>query len=107
MAQKFKVGDLVYCQHQKKKGFITYVDESLDLIKVAFENNTIGRAYDTTGHLWLSSKTNKVVLKKAKTFTPKQMIEFANWCIENGVYKANIDAKDLVVFINQNNQENQ
>ena len=101
MAQKFKVGDLVYCRYYKEKGIVSYVGESRDMIRVRFA--TLGlhgeRIYDLDGKSWFGALNKKSTLKKIKTFTPQDMLDFANYCISEG-FTSDATKRDLVRFLN-------
>jgi hypothetical protein len=106
MKIRFKVGDLVVKSYKGVKskpiGIITDIDEdSAYPITVNFNVCSL-EGFLKDGKAFKGSKTR---LMKHRAFTPKQMLAFTNWCIANGTYKPNIDAKDLVVWINE--QENQ
>lgn len=103
MKTRFKVGDLVYCRYYKTQGIISLICEQRDLIRVRFSLPNLDgeRIYDLQGKSWFGKLNKKYTLKKVKTFTPKQMLDFTNWCITNGTHKPNVDARDLVVWINE------
>lgn len=100
MTQKFKVGDLVYCRYYKRRGIVTNVNECRDAVSVTFSNmDNFSRNYDLEGKAWLGFTSKKSTLKKVKTFTPKDMLDFANYCIGEG-FTSNATKRDLVTFLN-------
>lgn len=105
MAQKFKVGDLVYCRFYKEKGIVSYVGESRGMVRVRFASSGLHgeRIYDLDGKSWFGSLNKKSTLRKVKTFTPQDMLDFANYCISEG-FTSNATNRDLVMFLNSRKQ---
>ena len=101
MAQKFKVGDLVYCRYYKEKGIVSFIEESRNLVRVKFTGLCLHgeRIYDLDGKSWFGSLNKKSTLRKVKTFTQQDMLDFANYCISEG-FTSNATSRDLVRFLN-------
>lgn len=97
MAQKFKVGDFVYCRYYKKKGVVSAIYVNLDIMHVNFFNTSFATSYRCNGCLFPEDESPSI--KKVKTFTPKDMLEFANYCISEG-FTSNATSRDLVRFLN-------
>lgn len=103
---KFKKGDFVELTYegvfQNKIGKVVRIEENSTFpVVVDFGGTRYDRFLPNGKANYLSG----IRIKKHYAFTPKQILDFTNWCIANGTYKPNIDAKDLVVWINE--QENQ
>ena len=102
MAQKFKVGDLVYCRFFKENGIVLSVYPYSGTIDVRLFLADYTASYTQKGEL-LPDK--KISLKKIKTFTPKDMLDFANYCISEG-FTSNATSRDLVRFLNSRKEVN-
>lgn len=96
MAQKFKVGDLVYCRFFTENGIVLSVYPDLDTIHVALFSSSSTIAYTLNGALFSDRIAS---LRKVKSFTAKDMLDFANYCISEG-FTSNATSRDLVRFLN-------
>jgi hypothetical protein len=103
---KFKKGDFVELTYegvfQNKIGIVVRIDESYTFSVVV---DFGGTRYDRFLPNGKANYLSGIRIKKHYAFTPKQMIDFANWCISNGAYGPNVDGKDLVIWINEQKEK--
>lgn len=98
MTQKFKVGDLVYCRFNKRKGIVSKVDNARNCIVVKSIDlaSPWSFIYSLKGELFYDGFIH---LRKVKTFTSQDMLDFANYCIGEG-FTSDAKKRDLVNFLN-------
>lgn len=94
----------MYCRYNKRKCFISRIDNARNcmIVKSIDLADPWSLIYSLKGELFYDGFVH---LKKVKSFTPQDMLDFANYCIGEG-FSSNATSRDLVRFLNNSKKIN-